>query len=312
MNRQAIRLALVVTTVTAVTTLSAVVARAQTPATRPMTSADSVFARARMLVAGANGAAGRVLVDSMLTVATAGTPAYGEALYWRATFAVTGADAENDFRQVLVEYPLSPHAGDALLQLAQLEVGRGDRPAAITHLSRFLLENPQSPDRPRTALLLVRLSFDQGEPQTGCVFLSRVLSEVPDSEVELRNQLAYFSPRCASVDTTRVVVAAPVTAADSAAAKRDSAQHTPADSTHAAKGRYTLQVAAYGTRTEADALAKRLKSRGLDVRIVASGKLFRVRIGRYETRAAATAAQKTLKTKNKIDAFVTDAESPDK
>jgi cell division protein FtsN len=40
---------------------------------------------------------------------------------------------------------------------------------------------------------------------------------------------------------------------------------------------------------------------------VTSGKLYRVRIGRYPSRAAATAVQKDLKAK-KISAFVTDVE----
>ena len=60
-----------------------------------------------------------------------------------------------------------------------------------------------------------------------------------------------------------------------------------------------------------NALAKRLKARGLDVRIVGTSKPFRVRIGRYETRAAAAAAAKQLKSK-KIDAFVTDIGPDDK
>ena len=271
---------------------------------RPMTGADSVYARAQLLVAGGNGAAGRVLVDSMLTVATPGTPAYGDALFWRATFAATSADAESDFRRVVVEYPLSPRAGDALLQLAQLEVARGDRVGAITHLERFLLENPRSPERPRTALLLVRLSFEQNEPQAACVFLARVLTEVPDTDVELRNQLTYYSPRCAAVDTTHIAEAA---APPDTTAKRDSS----ATAKHEAKGRFTLQVAAYTTRAEADRLATRLKGRGIDARVVGTAKLFRVRVGRYETRAAATAAQRELKAK-KIDAFVTEAGSEDK
>ena len=147
-----------------------------------------------------------------------------------------------------MEYPLSPHAGDALLQLAQLEVARGDRPSAITHLERFLLENPKSAERPRTALLLVRLAFEQNEPQAGCVFLSRVLGEVPESDVEVRNQLSYYSPRCAAVDTTRVGQATP-----DSAAKADSAKAVKAATAAAkAKGKYTLQVAAYTTRAEAD------------------------------------------------------------
>jgi sporulation related protein/tetratricopeptide repeat protein len=286
----------------------AVNARAQA---RPTTAADSVFARARLLVAGGNGAAGRVLVDSMLTVATPGSPAYADALYWRASLAATGADAESDFRRVIVEYPLSSHAGDALLQLAQLEVARGDRAAAIPHLERFLLENPKSPERPRIALLLVRLAFEQNEPQTGCVFLTRVLAEIPDSEVELRNQLGYYTPRCAAVDTTHLAEAATPVAADST--KRDTGKRdTTSAASHEAKGKFTLQIAAYTTRAEADRLAKRLKDRGVDARVVGTAKLFRVRVGRYETRAAAAAAQKELKAKKKIDAFITEASSEDK
>ena len=73
----------------------------------------------------------------------------------------------------------------------------------------------------------------------------------------------------------------------------------------------TLQVAAYKTRAEADALAKRLKARGIDVRIAGTAEVFRVRIGHYATRAAAAAAAKELKAK-KIDAFVTEIGSDDK
>lgn len=292
------------------TAVVALAAKAQTPPS----SADSVYKRAQVLVAGGNTAAGRVLVDSMLAVAAPGTPAYGEALYWRATFAATGPDAEADFRRVLVEYPLSPRAGDALLRLAQIELARGDRPSAIAHLERFLLENPQSPERPRTTLQLMRLAFEQGEPQAACVFLSRVLGEVPDSDVELRNQLSYYSPRCAAVDTTHVGQAAPDSAAtaDSIKAAQPTGKGAKAGTKGTqpatkARGKYTLQVAAYTTRAEADRLAKRLKDRGLDARVVGTAKLFRVRIGRYETRAAAATAQKDLKTKSKIDAFVTEA-----
>src|SRR3954470_18908402 len=93
-----------------------VVAGAQTPASRP-TSAESVFARARTLVVNGNGAAGRLLVDSVVAATEPDTPAYAEALYWRARLAV-GADAERDYRRILVDFPLSPRSGDALLQLA--------------------------------------------------------------------------------------------------------------------------------------------------------------------------------------------------
>lgn len=273
---------------------------AQTPS---RAAADSVFARARQLVANGNGAAGRVLVDSMVTVATPGTPEYADALYWRATLAATGTDAEDDYRRIVVEYPLSPKAGDALLQLAQLESARGDRQAAVTHLERFLLETPQHAERPRAGLLLVRLAFDQGEATRACIALGRTLREVPESSVELRNQLTYFSPRCASVDTTRRAVVASAT--DSAKTRRDSTRRDSAAAPAATKGRFTLQVAAYASRAEADRLVTRLKARKIDARVVGTAKPYRVRVGRYDTRAAATAAAAKLRAQ-KIDAFVTE------
>ncbi len=273
--------------------------------------ADSVFASAKQLVLNGNGAAGRLLVDSVVAATNPDSAAYGEALYWRAALAATTADAERDYRRLVVEYPLSPRANEALLQLAQLESARGDRQAASTHLNRFLLENKTSPERGRAALLLVRLSFEQNDPQHGCVVLARSLREVPESEVELRNQLDYYSPRCENVDTTRTAstaASARTAPAPTDSAKRDTTRRgtsAKATSATAAKGRYTLQVAAYGSRADADRLAKRLEARGLDVRVVGQAKVFRVRVGRYETRAAAAAAARELKTK-KIDAFVTE------
>jgi hypothetical protein len=269
-------------------------------------AADSVFARARQLVTSGNGAAGRVLVDSVIAATTPDTPEYGEALYWRAALAVTSADAERDYRRIVVEYPLSAHSGDALLQLAQLEVARGDRVPATTHLDRFLVENPQHPERARAGLLLVRLLFEQSEVPRGCTILRRTLTDVPDSAVETRNQLQYYSPRCAAADANPASQLPLPGAAGDTTRTRHEAMPTPSK-----PGRYTLQVAALAKRSDAEALAKRLKARGLDVRIVGASKPFRVRIGRYETRSAAAAAAKQLKSK-KIDAFVTDIGPDDK
>jgi cell division protein FtsN len=49
----------------------------------------------------------------------------------------------------------------------------------------------------------------------------------------------------------------------------------------------------------------RLKARKIDARVVGAVKPYRVRVGRYDTRAAATAAASKLKAQ-KIDAFVTE------
>src|SRR5262245_12290278 len=258
----------------------------------PMTAADSAFVRARQLVANGNGAAGRLLVDSMIAAAIPGSPGYAEALYWRANLAVTGGDSERDYRSIVVEYPASPRAADALLQLAQLETARGDRAAAMVHLQRFLMENPNHPERARTGLTLVRLAFDMNDAPRGCLALGRTLQEVPAENVELRNQLTYYSPRCAGVDTT---LATRVVRADSGAAKRDTMHRVFTMPKPVAKTRYTIQVCACATRTLAERYLAQLQLAGFDARLVGTAKPFRVRVGQYDTRAAANAVAVKLK-----------------
>lgn len=281
---------------------------AQTDTTSGRSGADSVFARARRLVATGNGAAGRVLVDSMIAATPRESSEYAEALYWRASLATSSADAERDYRMLIVDYPISGRVGDALFQLSQLEIARGDRAGAAMHLDRFLLESPTHAERSRAGLMLVRILFEQSELARGCSVLRRTLAEVPTDAVETRNQLEYYSPRCAAADANPgsqlPMPPEPVRGA-SEAARRDST--VP----RAKTARFTLQVSAYNKRSDAEALAKRLKARGMNVRIVGTSKPFRVRIGQYETRAAANAAAKQLKAK-KIDATVTDIEPDDK
>jgi SPOR domain len=275
------------------------------PASRA-TASDSVYTRASQLVQNGNGAAGRALVDSMVAAAAPGTPEYAEALYWRARLAATDTDAEQDYRRIVVEYPASSRTADALSQLAQLEVARGDRTSAIMHLERFITENPDHPERARNSLLLIRLAFETNDAQRGCLMLGRTLGEVSSENVELRNQLTYYSPRCTGVDTTRGIRDAH---ADSAGAKHDTTRRAAVGAT--TSKHYTVQVCACGTRALADRYLARLKLAGFDARLVGTGKPFRVRVGRYDSRAAANATAAKLKAK-KFAAFVTEISGVEK
>jgi cell division septation protein DedD len=313
---------------------------------------DSLFLRARQLVLEGNGSAGRALVDSAVT-STAGTADYATALYWRAALSSTAADAERDYRRVIVEYPFSPHAGDALLALAQLEMARGDRESAIDHLQRFLLQRPNDPQRVRTGIWLGRMLLETNQPARGCAVLLRTRAALGDTAVEVRNQVDYYAARCVGVDTTTPaphVVTSPSPArsqppADSLARRRattkeparpDSSPRREARSdssksdsvrrrnnpdttpkprvqagkpkpndTGAAAKRFTVQLAAYDTRSAAEQLVSRLSARGIVARVVDVGRApFRVRVGRYATDAEATTAARELKGKG-IDGFVT-------
>ena len=70
---------------------------------------------------------------------------------------------------------------------------------------------------------------------------------------------------------------------------------------------YTVQVAAYNVRAQADAMAAKLTALGVEARVSGTTGPFRVRVGRYPTLADADAQRKALKEKQ-IEGFVTTAE----
>ena len=281
------------------------------------TSLDSLIQRARRLGDDGSAADARKLLDSVLKVAPQESPSYPEALYLRAALATVAVDAERDYRRLLIEAPLSTRAEDAMLQLAQLEQARGDRRSATDHLQRFLLSYPNNPARPRVAVSLVRLLFEQGQTNKGCEALRAGRETVTSENLELRNQLEFYAPRCVVLEE---VPAAP--AADSTSAQKDTGFVTrpplpaparkavateptaaPSVPVRAGASFYSVQVAAYDSPEPATRMALMLKTRGLDARVDGKTRPFRVRVGKYSTRAAAVKAAATLKTQG-IGGFV--------
>src|SRR5437763_14998143 len=167
-----------------------------TAALPPLPPNDSIFRRARRLVSEGQGAPGRAIVDSLLRAAPEGTPPFGDALFWRGALAETAADAERDYRRVIVEYPLSPYSDDALLSLAELEQARGDRAAAYQHRQRFVREHPATRARARAGLAAARLAFEQHDASHGCAMIADARASAGASDVELRNQIEYYGGHC--------------------------------------------------------------------------------------------------------------------
>ena len=279
-------------------------ARAQTERVGSSAAASAAFARARQLVVNGNGAAGRLLVDSVLAATSPDSADYPEALYWRAALAASPTDAERDYRRIVVEYAFSFRAGDALIQLAQLELARGDRDAAESHLRRFLIEQPDHGQRGRAGYLLARLLIDRNDVPRGCAALARTRGDVPADSVELRNQVDYLVPRCDGVDTSGATSGR--AGADSSTASATAGRGSTGATRSASTGKFTIQVASYQTREAADALAKRLTVTGTEARVIGKAKPFRVRVGHFETRAAAAETLRQLKAKGFKNPFVTE------
>jgi len=366
----------------------ATLAIAQTPS-RP---ADPIFVRAQTLVSDGNGVAGRALIDSVISKTPPTSQLYPQALFWRATLASNAADAESDYKHIVVDYPLAPQAEDALLRLAQLELARGDRDGALNHLQRIPRDYPRSKSLARASYWTARVLFEKNDIPNACAANANALAQADASEIELRNQIQYQGQRCpaaAAVTTTASVAPTPVSSTNtppaptaatsppapetasptptntaatpappkpvvpasvekpkavdtvSATVKAPAAPKTvptsavprPKPPTEANDAKpsivdpskapkvvaekpeakrnspaspgsgYSVQVAAYTQKAQADKLAASLSKRGYSARVDGSVAPFRVRIGRYKTEGDAEDALKKLKSKH-MDGFV--------
>src|ERR1700674_4506630 len=170
----------------------ATMAVAQT-STRPT---DPVFVRAQGLVSDGNGVAGRALIDSVIAATQPTARLYPEALFWRATLAANAADAESDYKHIVVDYPLAPQAEDALLRLAQLELARGDRDGALGHLQRIPRDYPRSKSLARASYWMARVLFEKNDIPNACAANASALAQADTTQVELRNQIQYQGQRC--------------------------------------------------------------------------------------------------------------------
>lgn len=321
-------------------------------------SIDPVFTRAQALVSDGNGAAGRALIDSMIAATPQSAPLYPQALFWRASLAANAADAESDYRHIVVDYPLAPQAEDALLRLAQLELARGDRDGALVHLRRIQRDYPHSKSLSRANYWTARVLFEKNDIPGACAANSAALSQSDPAEVELRNQIQYQGQRCpvaatASAATERpvsavaperaestAVTAAPVSTATVGPTASNRAVERPSPSTEASDAKasnvdptklrgavperpqaavdaaparpvaissvqsvYSVQVAAYSHKADAEKLASALAGRGYAARVDGAVAPFRVRIGRYATNSEAEEALRKIKAKH-MDGFV--------
>lgn len=252
---------------------------AASPAATVSAAMDRQISRARALVESGEGADARNLLDSLVQAAPTASFDLAEALYWRAVLAERMSDAERDWKRLVIESPLSPRAADALVRLGELDLLRGKPADARVYLERVLREFPTGVQRAKSALLVARTWFDERQDAKGCAALASLQAEgVPEGE--LRMQAGDLGRRCSG--------------ADAVSAKSDS---KPAEttSTRPANARFSVQLAAFDTRREADAAVARLAKAGVEARVDGSDKPFRVRHGYFPTRAAANAQLAALK-----------------
>ncbi|MES2357736.1 MAG: SPOR domain-containing protein [Gemmatimonadota bacterium] len=170
---------------------------------------STLYLRAQQMVANGDAAGGRKLADSVANAAPAGTAAYAEGLYWRATLAANARDSEHAYRQIIVDYPLSGRVPDALLRIGQLESARGENAAALQHFQRLVLEHPLSPLHAEASYWVARMYFDANDAPHACAANSDAMANAPASNVELRNRIDFQQQRCRGVTLATNAPAAP-------------------------------------------------------------------------------------------------------
>lgn len=269
---------------------------------------DSLVMRVQQLVNAGNREGARALADSALVIRTPGTNAHAEALFARALATSDAAAAERDYARLAIEYPFSPRAEEATLMVAQFRQSRGDRAGARLQYERLATDFPTSTMAARHNYWAGRLALDDGDLAKGCRYLGVAVDRVAKDDVELRNQVNYLRVRCETAGTEPAPT--PARPGDTAAVVPPVTSTPPPPPEVAPKSQteYSVQIAAYGRKRDADAAAARLKARGFQVRVVGTRAPYRVRIGRYATRADAVAAQGRMKRQSRVNGIVVEAE----
>ena len=271
-----------------------------------------MYAWAGLIVAGLAGAARPLRAQASVA----------DSLFEHARRADTPADARRDYLRIIVDHPLSPRAEDALLGAGQIEYESGDKIAARRHLERLANEYATGATRARGAFWLARVLFDAGESIAACDQLSVAKSKAASSDVEFLGQVNYYAQPCARLVATAAAATADSIARADSVARADSIEKAKPPKKGGAKGAaprpartevvrgpaWSAQVAAYASEADAHALAKKLSARGFDARVTPT-KPYRVRIGRFRTRAEAAEQVQQLRA-GKMTAIVVEAEKP--
>ena len=251
----------------------------ETPATSTPV-VPPVVERARTLLEQGAGEDGRALLDSLVRVQRAGSMELAEALYWRGVLAEKVADAERDWKRLVIEVPLSPRTADALVRLGELASMRGKTGDAAGYYERVVRDFPSGMARTKSLVWLARSAMDGRDTEKACGWWREVRGAA-GVEGELRLQMEGMEGRCTA--------GAPTTGTPTAGSPTSRTQTT------GGRGGYSVQLAAYANRQEAEGLVTRLGAKGIEARVDGDSAPFRVRVGRFALRAEAAQRLNALK-----------------
>jgi hypothetical protein len=244
------------------------------------------------------GDSARSAVDRLLAATSPTDSLYPEILYTQAMVANSAADMRRDLQRVVVEYPTSSWADDALLRLVQMDYATRSFEGAARNLERLRLDHPLTPLLAQAGYWGGRTYFELKDTVRACRWLADGVAAA-GTDVELQRQLGFLYQRCAAAPRD-------VAAGDTAAAAKTTGR--PADSAAArvadslpkraptAAAKYRVQVAAVATPGAADDAATKAERLGYPAVIVRERGYYKVRAGAFATKQEAQAAAAKLKS----------------
>lgn len=186
-------------------------------------------------------------------------------LWLRGQLTPDAAQAQLDFRRLVVEYPGGPYSDLALLRLAQAAHASGDSATAAEQVAQLVREYPSSP---------VRREAEAWLATAGPVPTPVAAAHPPDTARS-------------AIDTARAAVDTVRAAVDTAQATADTTKGAPQQGT----GQFTVQLGAFSTVGRAEALLAEVTRAGFEGRLVRvqGSDLVRVRVGTYDSADGAEA-----------------------
>lgn len=241
----------------------------------------------------------RTLVTALLQNTPPTDTVYPQVLYTMGLVSRSVEDMRRNYTRVAVEFNNSDWADDATYRLGLLDYAAGNTANAVRQMDKLRNDYPDSPLIGPASEWAARALFDQKRTRDACSWLASGIEQAKN-DIELRNRLDFMNARCtpqALADTS------PPPSAPSASPASPPA--TPAAPTApVARSGFGVQVGAVNTQAAADKLGSNLKAAGFTPYTVKEGALFKVRVGPYADRTAATKAAEKIRTTMRHSPFV--------
>ncbi len=266
---------------------------------------DSIFARIAMQVSSAEAGRGRAVLDSLIGTTSPSSSDYPQLLFWRASLSPDANEAEADYTTIIRNHSASRWSDEAQLRLAQLAIARRFSGQAINALTALRRNTGTDRVRALSSAWLARAQFETGSVSQACEAIRESERYAPQDQA-VREIVSSQLARCASFHPVKASSDSAEIPGAGGSETHVGKQPGAAPTTHEmAAGRFSVQVAAYDVRSQAEELAKKLRSRFPEVRVDGDARPYRVRIGRYTSAAEAAAVLRKMKSAGQTGFIVT-------